>query len=601
VQCIQLSLIALIVALWSQDVSALEYAYAPYNTGAMDPQQTGWPLTDDERAYVLKPEHERRPGSEATQHKPDLWPVTPSAGFWGGTSWLDFHAGLVKTAEASKGPIDVLLVGDSITQQWGPTWAKNFPKWKTVNIGIGGDKTQNVLWRLDHGGVAGLEPKACVLLIGNNNMFFTPETGIEPAARGIKACLDNLRERFPEAAIVVVKIFPAHAPGNRFYEDIKQTNAALDGLNLGAEPNVQVLDLTANLVNADGTLRKELYSPDNIHLVPAGYDLYAARLRPLLEKVLGPAGSAAPPASPAEQPAGQPKQKAAANSHSPEYPYAPYVEGRMDPQVSGWPLTVAELAYVQTGEYTRKPGHECQKHLPEMWPVVPTAARWGEGDVSNIWIDHHGRIIDQVKTAGSGLAVLLVGDSITQGWGGSPIDRMPLGEAWQRRFRDLRTVNAGIGGDRTENVLWRLEHGLVDGVSPKAVVLMIGVNNAPLVAANGVPPVAVAQGIELCVKNLRLKCPQSHVIVLKVLPAFEPGSATHEAVVAINEAIDRLELGAGSSVRVVDASARFLKADNALNAAAYSDGHLHLSAEGYALLAEALEPAIRAVIAGAGA
>ena len=600
-QCIRLSLVALIVALWSQDVSALEYAYAPYNSGAMDPQRTGWPLTDDERAYVLKAECERRPGSEATQHKPDLWPVTPSAGFWGGTAWLDFHAGLVKTAEAAKGPIDVLLVGDSITQQWGPTWAKNFPKWKTVNIGIGGDKTQNVLWRLDHGGVAGLEPKACVLLIGNNNMFFTPETGIEPAARGIKACLDNLREKFPEAAIVVVKIFPAHAPGNAFYEDIQKTNAALDGLNLGAEQNVQVLDLTADLVNADGTLRKELYSPDNIHLVPAGYDLYAARLRPLLEKVLGPAGSAAPPASPAEQPAGQPKPKAAANSRSPEYPYAPYAEGRMDPQLTGWPLSVAELAYVQTGEYTRKPGHESQKHLPEMWPVVPTAARWGEGDVSNIWIDHHGRIIDQVKIAGSGLDVLLLGDSITQGWGGSPIDRMPVGEAWQRRFRDLRTVNAGIGGDRTENVLWRLEHGLVDGVSPKAVVLMLGVNNAPLVAANGVPPGAVAQGIELCVKNLRLKCPRSHVIVVKVLPAFEPGSATHEAVAAINEAIDRLELSSDTSVRVVDASAKFLKADGGLNAAAYSDGHLHLSAEGYALLAEALEPAIRAVIAGAGA
>lgn len=266
---------------------ALDYAYGPYNSGAMDPQTSGWPLTDEERAYVLRPEYERRPGSESMQHKPDLWPVTPSAGFWDGTTWLDFHAGLVKTAEGSKGSIDVLLVGDSITQQWGATWAKNFPKWKTVNIGIGGDKTQNVLWRLDHGGVAGLEPKACVLLIGNNNMFFTPETGIEAAAKGVKACLDNLREKFSEATIVVVKIFPAHAPGNAFYEDIKKTNAAVDGLNLAAEPNVQVLDLTAELVNSDGTLKKNLYHSDNIHLVPAGYDLYAEKLRPLLEKAVG--------------------------------------------------------------------------------------------------------------------------------------------------------------------------------------------------------------------------------------------------------------------------------------------------------------------------
>ena len=284
-----LAVFVLVVAI-GNIAAGLDYAYGPYNTGAMDPQPTGWPLSDEERAYVLKPEYERRPGAEARQHKPELWPVVPAAGCWGGTSWLDFHAGLVKTARVSQGPIDVLLVGDSITQQWGPSWAQSFPNWKTVNIGIGGDKTQNVLWRLDHGGVSGLEPKVCVLLIGNNNMFFVPETGVEAAAQGIRTCLMNLREKFPEAEIVVVKIFPAHAPGVPFYEHIKQTNAAIDSLKLTADPKVQLLDLTADLVNPDGTLRKELFSRDNIHLAPAGYGVYAAKLRPLLEKILATGG-----------------------------------------------------------------------------------------------------------------------------------------------------------------------------------------------------------------------------------------------------------------------------------------------------------------------
>lgn len=264
----------------------LDYAYAPYNTGSMDPQTTGWPLTADERAYVLKPEYERRPGAEIMQHKPDLWPVTPAAGCWAGTSWLDVHADLVKAVEAARGPIDVLLIGDSITQQWGSHWARHFPALRTINIGIGGDKTQNVLWRLDHGGVAGLEPKVCVLLVGNNNMFFTPETGVKAAALGVKACLDNLRERFPGARVVVVKIFPAHGPGNRFYEDIRRTNTALDALQLTADPKVMVLDMTAELVVADGTLRPELYTADGIHLAAGGYDVYAARLRPLLAQAL---------------------------------------------------------------------------------------------------------------------------------------------------------------------------------------------------------------------------------------------------------------------------------------------------------------------------
>ncbi|MEI6645452.1 MAG: GDSL-type esterase/lipase family protein [bacterium] len=253
----------------------------------MDPQLTGWPLNDAEKSYILKAEYERRPGSEANQHKPALWPAVPSAGNWGGTSWLDTHANLVKVAESSKGPIDVLLVGDSITMQWGAAWPKHFPGLKTVNIGIGGDKTQNVLWRLDHGGVDGLEPRLCVLLIGNNNMFFTPETGIGPAAQGIQVCVQNLREKFPKAPVVVVKIFPAHVPGNPFYEDIKKTNLALDALKLDVDPKVTVLDLWNDMVNTDGTLKNGLFTPDNIHLTQdGGYALYASRLQPVLDALL---------------------------------------------------------------------------------------------------------------------------------------------------------------------------------------------------------------------------------------------------------------------------------------------------------------------------
>jgi len=80
------------------------------------------------------------------------------------------------------------------------------------------------------------------------------------------------------------------APGVPFFEDIKKTNASLDGLHLTADPRLRVLDLTGHLVKADGTLDKDLYAPDAVHLVPAGYDVYAARLRPLLEEVLGPGG-----------------------------------------------------------------------------------------------------------------------------------------------------------------------------------------------------------------------------------------------------------------------------------------------------------------------
>ena len=265
---------------------ALEYAHKP-----ADPQPTGWPLTAEESAFIAKPEYERRPGRENNQHLPQLWPAVPSAGTWGGTSWVDTHAKLVAYVQANQGPCDVLLVGDSITQQWGSpldkgvlnaAWLKAFPDAKTINIGIGGDKAQNVLWRLDHGGVEGLKPRAIVLMIGNNNMFFTPETGVPAAAQGIQTCAANLREKFPAATLIVAQILPCHSPKDRFYQDIAATNAELEKLALDKDPKVKVLDLTKDFLNADGTLRAELFLPDKIHLSLAGYEAYAQRLKPLL-------------------------------------------------------------------------------------------------------------------------------------------------------------------------------------------------------------------------------------------------------------------------------------------------------------------------------
>ena len=260
---------------------ALEYAHKP-----ADPQPTGWPLTAEEKAFIAKPEFERRPGREVNKHLPHLWPAVPSAGFFGGDAWLKLHEAHVKTVEANQGPVDVLLVGDSITIQWGSSWSKHFPDRKAVNIGIGGDKTQNVLWRLDHGGVDGLKPRAIVLMIGNNNMFFTPETGVAAAAQGVKACLANLREKFPEADVVVAKILPCHAPKVRFYEDILLTNAEIDKLKLDADPKVKVLDLTKDFLNEDGTIKLDLFTSDKIHLSLSGYEVYAQRLAPLLKPAL---------------------------------------------------------------------------------------------------------------------------------------------------------------------------------------------------------------------------------------------------------------------------------------------------------------------------
>lgn len=255
----------------------------PHTPG--DPQKSGWPLTPEQAAYITeKPEHDRRPGRESNRYLPHLWPVIPTAGHFGGDHWLKLHSAHVESVRKLAGPIDVLLVGDSITIQWGNDWNKHFPTFKTANIGIGGDKTQNVLWRLDHGACDALQPAHIVLMIGNNNMFFTPETGTRAAAEGIVMCARNLHERFPNAHLVLTKILPAHHPGHRFYEDIKRTNEHLVNLLPADLGTFSLLDLTRDFTKADGTILQELYQTDQIHLSPLGYERYAERLAPLLKR-----------------------------------------------------------------------------------------------------------------------------------------------------------------------------------------------------------------------------------------------------------------------------------------------------------------------------
>ena len=190
-----------------------------------------------------------------------------------------------------------------------------------------------------------------------------------------------------------------------------------------------------------------------------------------------------------------------------------------------------------------------------------------------------------------GIDIALLGDSITQGWGGG-WDGAPFNAAWQKHFGSLKTVNLGIGGDRMESILWRLDHGALDGVSPKVIVLMIGVNNAPLVFANGAPAATAMHGIKLCIENLRLRCPKSQIVLVKILPAFDPAKEAGKAVVDINAALDKLDLGRDPNVHVLDLWSDFTNADGTLRTALYSDGHLHLGPSSYEVFAGKLKPVV---------
>ena len=197
--------------------------------------------------------------------------------------WKERHAGHV--TRAKKGECDLLFVGDSITEGWGnnAAWKKHFAPRKAVNIGIGGDTTQNVLWRLANGAVDGLSPKAVVLLIGTNNFGLHGDSP-DDVAKGVAAVVASLRERLPSARILLLAVFPRdEKPGTGMRKKILELNPKLAALADGTA--VSYLDLGPKFLAADGTLPKDVM-PDFLHLSEKGYAIWAEALEPVLSEWL---------------------------------------------------------------------------------------------------------------------------------------------------------------------------------------------------------------------------------------------------------------------------------------------------------------------------
>lgn len=205
-------------------------------------------------------------------------------------SWMSLSAWYTKHAEdvaiASAGNVDLLFVGDSITEgaTWSDSWKKTFGGYRAANFAIGGDRTQNVLWRLEHGAVGTLQPKVVVLLIGTNNLFSTP-TDVPDTERGIRAVVAKLRDAFPAAKLVVLGIFPRDAKADApVREKVRRVNAALASLDDGKQ--VLVRDLGGVFLEADGTLAPSV-APDALHLSEEGYRRWSEALAPIVKVQFG--------------------------------------------------------------------------------------------------------------------------------------------------------------------------------------------------------------------------------------------------------------------------------------------------------------------------
>ena len=202
------------------------------------------------------------------------------------------HQQLLATAKS--GGIDVNFLGDSITRRWGALdypdflahWTRTFHGWNAGNFGWGGDRTENILWRLENGELDGVDPKVIVLLAGTNNVGAEQgdEARVADVTRGLKAIVDSCRKKAPAATIVLTAIFPRN--------DNSSAMPTLGRINLNLAKmadgkGVRFLDVSPKLADAKG-VPFEGMMVDGLHLSLKGYDVWAAGLRPILAELLGP-------------------------------------------------------------------------------------------------------------------------------------------------------------------------------------------------------------------------------------------------------------------------------------------------------------------------
>lgn len=207
-------------------------------------------------------------------------------------TWMARHQSMA--ARAAQGGVDLLFLGDFTTEGWHiggkhgggargkKVWAAYYEQLSAASFGIRGDKTQHLLYRITHGELDGITPKAVVVLIGSANLASnTPEE----AVGGVQAVVKEIRRKLPETHIVLMGLLPwRFRPTDRIRTQIAQVNEGLAKLDDGK--SVFYVDLTPKLVNEKGQMTAEI-SDDGINLTPKGYTIWAEAINPKLEEWLG--------------------------------------------------------------------------------------------------------------------------------------------------------------------------------------------------------------------------------------------------------------------------------------------------------------------------
>jgi len=269
----------------------------PVNTGLLD-GQLAWRQHDAGHTDAPNWKYFIPWADKFFDHHPAVWELSADQPvFRRDANSLVAHSQLL--AKAKQSGIDVYFEGDSITRRWGAldypellaNWKQNFFGWNAADFGWGGDRTQNILWRLQNGELDGVNPKVVVLLAGTNNVGDLSAPGdararADDVTRGLQAILHVIQQKAPAATIIVMGIFPRN-DNMTFMPIIDSINRNLSELADGQK--IRYLNINDKLAEGDGRLFDGMMNPkDKLHPTVKAYQIWADALRPILTELLGP-------------------------------------------------------------------------------------------------------------------------------------------------------------------------------------------------------------------------------------------------------------------------------------------------------------------------
>lgn len=231
-----------------------------------------------------------QPNTACPDYRTVAFTPEPLQESWSLDWWMPRHGEKLREIARRKAagePTDLVFIGDSITHNWEKEqpalWQSLYGRYHPLNLGYGGDRTENVLWRLQHGELDGIAPKVAVLMIGTNNTGLRHDDP-EATVAGVRHLIDALRQRLPATRVLLLAIFPRGPDAD---DGLRRVNARVNAQlpQLADGKHVFFLDINAAFLAPDGTLSRDIM-PDLLHPNERGYRVWARAMQPTLERLM---------------------------------------------------------------------------------------------------------------------------------------------------------------------------------------------------------------------------------------------------------------------------------------------------------------------------